>query len=746
MKRVIVAIVGLLCATAHGMTLQDMANEVVKNNPSAQEQVKSYNSLYQEYRKAKGGYLPRLDIYGGIGHEWVNNSNTGWEDWDTDFYSGKIVLRQDIFKGFGVKNEVKKQLSKIRSTQYLYYNEVNGLCFESSQQYLNTLKTMNILDISNKNVKKQEEYQKLIKERVDSGVDNGYDLERANAKLATLQTDNLVKLNDYKEAVIRTQKLLGKFLDGLEMTKPEFDSVFLPFSLQESIETLNKNNPMLISSIYDIEYYKNSHKESKKDYWPEIYAELSHDLANDMGGTDGLERETRASINLHYNLFNGTKDYREVQKNVSLVHKAVETRNRVARDLNNDLQLTWSGHKLLGQQLVLLQKNRNALSKILKAYKSEFKIGKRKVVDIMDIENEIYNLDVRIASTNYELLLFKYKLLYTIGRLPEVMGVKLAITETEGDKLTVLKDKLPVSDDKDNDKIADAKDFCQNSDDNSEMSGCDAKSTSDFLSDSFEAPKAIIKTNIIKTLDELKQNKMAKNTVTTVALKFFKDGDTEFTPEAIELMREIVTQIKEISTENTVDIFVYSKDNSNRNADYILSSKRAYNMFRVMLKNGVPMSVLTAYGKNYPADSGENTATNYIEIAVTDQNSLQDGVYEVFTTSALSFRGSKSDLENDTGKLDEVALDSLRHFAAMARTQSSNLKVDVINFSFDKKNTAANKKISDSRAAATAKELEKMGMENVIVTSFGVDHELSEDDITADRNAPKNRTYIIMHK
>jgi hypothetical protein len=158
------------------------------------------------------------------------------------------------------------------------------------------------------------------------------------------------------------------------------------------------------------------------------------------------------------------------------------------------------------------------------------------------------------------------------------------------------------------------------------------------------------------------------------------------------------------------------------------------------------MSGLTAYGKAYPADAAANSATNYIELDLTYQNSLHDSTYEVFTTSALSFRGARSDAENDTGRLDEVALDSMRHFAAMARTQSSNLKVDVINFSFDKKNTAANKKISDSRAAATAKELEKMGMENVIITSFGVDHELSEDDITADKNAPKNRTYIIMHK
>ncbi|MGE4266804.1 MAG: TolC family protein [Deferribacterales bacterium] len=745
MKRVIAGIVGLLCATAHGMTLQEMATEVVKSNPAAQEQVKSYNSLYQEYRKAKGGYLPRLDIYGGIGHEWVNNSNTNWEDWDTDFYSGKVVLRQDLFKGFGVQNEVKKQLSKIRSTQYLYYNEVNTLCFESSQQYLNALKTMTIMDISNQNIKKQEEYQKLIKERVDSGVDNGYDLERANAKLATLQTDNLVKLNDYKEAVIRTQKLLGRFLDGLEMTKPELDDVFLPYSLQESIETLNKNNPMLISSIYDIEYYKNSHKESKKDYWPEIYAELSHDLSNDMGGTDGLERETKASINLHYNLFNGTKDYREVQKNISLVHKAVETRNRVSRDLNNDLQLTWSAHRLLAQQLTLLQKNRNALLKVLKAYKSEFNIGKRKVVDIMDLENEIYNIDVKIASTNYELLLFKYKLLYTVGKLPDVMGVKPAITEREGDKLTVIKDVLPVSDDKDADKVNDAKDFCQNSEGDTELSGCDAKSTAGFLSDRFEEPKAVIKSNIVTNVDQLKQNKMTKNTLTTVAVKFFNSKENEFTPEAIELMREIVTQLKDAANDNTINFYVYSKDSDVKNEDYVLSSKRAYNLFRVMLKNNIVMSSLTAYGKNYPANTAD-MPENYIQIAVTDHNDVQEDVYEVFSTSALSFKGAKAERSDDLGRLDEVALDTMRHFAAMARTQTANLKVDVINFSYDKRNTAANKSISDARAGAAAKELEKMGMDNVIVTSFGIDHELNEDDITADKNSPKNRTYLIMHK
>lgn len=744
MKSVIVLLLVAFSLSGYAMSLQDMTSEVIKTNPTANEQVKNYNSLYQEFRKAKGGYLPKLDIYGSTGHEWVNNSNSNWENTNSEFYQGRVVLRQDIFNGFSVSNDVKKQVAKVFSSQFQYYGTVNRLCFDSVQQYLDALKAQSELEESNDILKRQQAYIDIIKERVASGIDNGYDVERANAKIANLEADNIMKQNDYNNAIINVQKLLGRFVDGEQMVRPSFDTASLPVSQQDAMNVMSDRNPLLISAEYDVEYQKYFYEESKKGYYPEIYAELSHDVSSDMSGIDGTERDTRLSLNLHYNLFNGTKDKHEVQKNLSLIHKYNEAKDRIFRDLSNDLELTWSAHRLLAKQVVMLQKNRNALQKVLKAYKSEFKIGKRKLVDIMDLEEEIYNLNTRIISTNYELLTYKYKLLYTVGTLPDALGVKPVIENTSERKPQEMLDTLPVSEDADKDKVKDTKDFCQNSKGDTTATGCDEKSTKEHLQDVFEEPKPEVVTNVIHTSAELKAARMQKNTLEHFDMQFFANNSTEMTPAAIDMMRELVSQIKDISTSGSVEIYVYSSDMGNDKDNYILSSKRAYNMFRIMLKNNVNISSVIAYGKKYP--DGQNMPANYVDIYVKDPDSSSDSVYDIYSSSALSFRGADSAKSSDAGYLDNIGKESVKHFATLTKTEGSAVKVDVVNFSYDKKDPVSNKKISDERAAVVANELRGLGLD-ADTTSFGIDHELNEDDITtADSKSPKNRTYIIVHQ
>lgn len=745
MKKCVLALTLLLAGNAYSMTITEMVNEVVNTNPAAQEQFKNYNSVYQELEKAKGGYLPKLDVYAGVGHEWVNNNNTGFEDEDGAVWQGRAVLRQDLFTGFGVTNDVKKQRARLYSAKYLYLNEVNSLSFETVQQYLATLRNLRLYDISNESIRRQSDYLAMIKDRVDSGLDTPSDLERGNAKIANLQTDNLMKENSYNESLIKLQRLLGRYIDGRDLVNPAFDPAAVPAGLQEGMDILSTTNPLLVSSLFDIDYQHYNHQQSRKDYYPTIYAEVTHDINNNMGGVDGKETETRAMLMLHYNLFNGMKDAKEVQKNVSLYNKSLDTKNRVARDLASDYQLTWSAHRLLGKQITYLRKNRNSLTKVLKSYKSEYKIGKRKLIDIIDLENEIYALNSKIISANHDMLLFKYKLLYAIGTLPQVIGVDIPVEYDTSDELPRYTDKLPVSFDIDGDNVTDAGDFCPNSKGGETISGCDRQTTEFFLSYPFVEPKPVIKTSIVNNTAELKENRLNVNTSVRSGFAFFEKGSAELSAPAVELMREIVLQLREASSSNTVEIFVYSDDNENAEDNYLLSSARAYNLFRIMLKNGISRSSLIAYAKNYDGQPGQDPSS-YIDVTVKDSSESYDDVYEIFTSTDLSFINSGSASSETVGTLSAAGLESLKQFVLMTNTIGQNVAVDVINYSYDKSTATGNKKVGGLRAKAVAEELAGLGLSNARITSFGIDHELSEDDISHSAGAAKNRTYIIIHR
>ncbi|MGD9807874.1 MAG: TolC family protein [Deferribacterales bacterium] len=742
-KVAILCITALLAVSANAMGLQDMIGEVSRNNPSVKEKLKYYNSVYQEYEKAKGGYLPRLDLYGGVGHEWVSNSNTDYEERDSDVYQARIVLQQDIFTGFGVQNEVKKEYAKLNSAKYTYFNEVNEVAFETATQYISAVKSLQMFDFSNELLKKQQVYIDMIQDRVDQGMDLASDLERANAKVAGMLADNLMKENVHRAALIKLSKLLGRYIEGNELIRPDFDIANIPASLQDGMVTLKNENPMLVSAKYDIDYQKFNHKESKKEYFPRIYAEFSHDINDNMSGVDGFERETRAMLMMDFNLFNGTKDVDEAKKNVSLYHKSVDAKNRVSRDLASDYQLTWSAHRLLMKQISYLQKNKNALEKVLKSYKSEFKIGKRKLIDIMNLENEIFAVDGKITEARYDALLFKYKLLYTLGTLPQALQVVTPVAYGSDD-LPEMEDKLPVSFDMDEDKVEDAGDFCQNSKGGEIGSGCDEKTTETFLNSPFVEPKPALDSRVISSVSELATNKLKTNSRVTTGIEFFEKDSTELTMDAVEIMREMVKQLQEISSGNSIEIYVYSADNGDAAADYQLSSKRAYNLFRIMLINNVSRSALITYGKDYP--KAEKYPQNFVEIIVRDSSETYENVYEIYSGSDLSFVNEDgADKTANPGSLSATGRESLRQYAMMAKTVGSDVAVDVINFSYDKADPLNNKKVSEERSKIVSEEIAKMDIENIRITNFGIDYELL-DDISYGKDAPKNKTYLIIHK
>jgi outer membrane protein OmpA-like peptidoglycan-associated protein len=341
-------------------------------------------------------------------------------------------------------------------------------------------------------------------------------------------------------------------------------------------------------------------------------------------------------------------------------------------------------------------------------------------------------------------MLFKFKLLYSLGILPKAINVDLPV-KYGTEELPRYKDKLPVSFDKDADNVTDAGDFCQNSKGGEVSTGCNSPQTEAFLADPFVEPKPKVESYIVNTPDDLKANRLKTDVNVKTGIQFFEKGSNDLSVEALEIMRELVTQLREVSSTNSVSIFVYSNDEGDSDKDYILSSKRAYNLYRILLKNSVSRSGIITYGKKYTR-TGSDTPLNYIEISVKDSAESIDTVYEIFSSSDLSFNGAGLEKSAEAGQLDDAAYESIAQFAVLSKTISSSVSLDVINFSYDKESAVDNKNAGDARAEIIADEFRKTGVGSLKITSFGMDYELSEDDIVSGSDSRKNRTYLIIHR
>ena len=71
------------------------------------------------------------------------------------------------------------------------------------------------------------------------------------------------------------------------------------------------------------------------------------------------------------------------------------------------------------KKLGFLEEHRTFSKETLEAYKEEFKIGRRDLINLLDAESEYYSARREIVTTEHDLLYAKYRLLDNMGMLAD---------------------------------------------------------------------------------------------------------------------------------------------------------------------------------------------------------------------------------------------------------------------------------------------------------------------------------------
>ena len=700
----IVATLVLLQVNASALNLKDAVDEVVHTNPEVVEKAKQYNSVRSKFEQSYSGYYPTLDIEGEIGYENISNSSTNFEKKGSHIDSARVVLKENLFNGFATDNLVEKSKAQLTSAKYNYLHYLNNKAYETIENYIAILKNDAIISLSLENIKTHEKILSDIKEKIDNNVGKISEYDRVAGRLAMANTQYIIKQNSLKEAIYKFHKLLGRFIRVEDLARPVFDEKLLPLALDETLKTQLNFHPQLLSSKADIDAKKYDYEISKKEFYPVIDAEVSKSISHNMGGVGGKEDDFKAVIKLRYNLYNGEYDMDEKQKRISDIHVENEIKNRVKRTLLNDMQLSWSGYQVIEKQIPALRKNKFFMKKMLKAYKEEYKLGKRKLINILDAENEFYNAKVQLVDADFNLLLQKFKILKAQGTLYLDMQIMATLDEKN--------DELPLNEDVDNDTVLDMTDICTNSLTNIAIakSGCDKKSSADYINIQLKELKTKkVKTNFIKTTEELLQNKIGKDKVTVLDYLTYNKGTIELSKKSKKMMRTILTQLKKVSPNTIIEIKVNSHEKKTKSENIILSIQRGYALKKNFLINGVESNGINIFTID---KESKNKLVNNLELLVAEDLELTNLNYDKTDDAGIYF-------EKKSMKFTNQAKLKLRKYASKFKGMSK-VQIDVVTYAKEYISSLENDKISQKRAELIKEFLVQNGVKDAVITPFGM--------------------------
>lgn len=392
----------------------------VVNNPGVQASFHAYRAAGHELRSAKGGYLPRVDLSAEYG-ETTLETPTFPED---SFYQDQVrlTLTQMLFDGFAVRHRSGELSHAQRAAYYELMRTAEEVALEAAQAYHDVVRYQALVVLAELNLEEHMKIYKHVEQRADAGVSRGVDLEQANARLALADFNLLQDVTNLHDVVTRFQRVVTA-MPSSRLTPPALTFDNIPGTRDEALSQAYDTSPLLQKSLATLAAANSAAKARKSRYFPKLDLRLRAEQGHDLDGVLGRHDERAAELVLTYNLYNGGSDRAARKQFTQRRDEAFDLRVKACHDVRQNLLIAYNDIDSVTRKLVFLLRNEQSIEKARGAYRKQFDIGQRTLLDLLDSENEYFDVSRSVVSSEQDLAIAKLRTLATMGLLARSIGV-----------------------------------------------------------------------------------------------------------------------------------------------------------------------------------------------------------------------------------------------------------------------------------------------------------------------------------
>jgi adhesin transport system outer membrane protein len=407
-----------------GLPLEEAVFQALQTNPDIKEKSHNLDSVKKERDLALSAYYPTLSASAGVGEAKEDiipaYRVSGSKVTRTD---SSVVASMNLFSGFHTLYDSEGQQHRSHAAKAYLQESKSAIALKTIESFIMMMKHKTMTQISHENVSSHRDIFEKLKEKEKSGIGKASDLGFASGRLTLARVNAVVHENNFVQAKVLFETIFGKSIDVTTLQEPHFDYT-LPKSLEDAALMAWDYNPSLQVSRYNIKNAQSNYKKSRSVYYPTLDIELKKSWFDETGGYEYGINSTSAMIYLRYNFFNGFADQAKVEKDFAIYLQNSQNFNTLKRTVTQKLGTAWVSAIKIKEQLDLLKKMRTYSKKTLEDYYSEFGIGKRTLLDIINVENDYNNARQSYESAKYDLLLSKFRILKAMGGLVDYFMAK----------------------------------------------------------------------------------------------------------------------------------------------------------------------------------------------------------------------------------------------------------------------------------------------------------------------------------
>lgn len=401
-------------------SLVEAIEKAVQTNPVMEESKANRRAQEYELKQQRGLYLPSLDLTAATGPEWTKNQSRS-EGSSMPRHQAQITLSQLLFDGFNREGGVDRQAARVDAAALRVLERTESMAVDVAEAYLDVLRNQDLLTLAIENVDTHRSTLNKVRQRVTGGQTGTGDLQQAISRLAASRDTQIQVERDLMDAQIRYLRLVDD--DPKDLSRPARQN--LPGTMEMGVRYALMNNPSVNAAAAELDEANALHRQAGSGFYPRFRAEVSGAKNRNLDGVRGQADEGTALLRMDWNLFRGGIDRNLRMETAERIGENRARVMRFERAIAQEVRLSWNAMQAANKRSEALNEEVLANSQVVTAYRQEFELGQRDLLDLLDADNELFAARSRLATAEYTEEFAIFRTLAAMGTLLPTLGIQV---------------------------------------------------------------------------------------------------------------------------------------------------------------------------------------------------------------------------------------------------------------------------------------------------------------------------------
>ena len=391
----------------------------VLENPQVNLEWHRFSASQQAQKAAKGALLPEVNLNATAGREERATPQTAFDPYDAQ--SGTFSIRQLLFDGFTALETTRERQFESAAQYFQLRNTAEQVGLEVADAYLDTYRHQQLVTFAVDNLIEHREIFLRIQMRAVGGLDADVDLDQAQARLKLAESNLLVELNNLNDLKNLYQRLVGVSpADGLILPG---GTLTLPSDRHIALNLAFEMNPFIEAQVETSRARQAGFRASRGRFFPTINLQYRNSAEKNRDGIAGNFDEQALEVALSMNLYRGGTDASLSREAQALYYAAIEAQRLACINVRQNVLDAYNEIEILKERILILESNLASQESSKDAYKQQFEIGQRSLLDMLDGVNEYFVTRNSLLSAEVDLRKAEQRAAAAIGILLTKVGV-----------------------------------------------------------------------------------------------------------------------------------------------------------------------------------------------------------------------------------------------------------------------------------------------------------------------------------